>query len=122
MTATPYTAVLVTVPNKKLAQKLALGLVEAKLAACVNIVPAVESVYWWEGKIERAQELLLVAKTRSSLVPEVATYVRQHHTYAVPEVVALPVAGGSAQYLDWVGANTLFHPPKEEERPQPQPR
>jgi periplasmic divalent cation tolerance protein len=103
-----YRIVLMTCPDKAQADKLARGLVESRLAACVNVVPGVESHYRWEGKIERAGEVLLIAKTRAALTSEVSAFVRKNHSYSVPEVVALDVADGNENYLDWVGANTIF--------------
>jgi periplasmic divalent cation tolerance protein len=101
-----YSVVLITCPTMPAARKLARGLLEARLAACVNIVPSVESHYRWKGKAEKAKELLLIAKTRKALVPKLADFVRRNHSYSVPEVVALNVAGGSRPYLDWVGGST----------------
>lgn len=109
--ADAYNVVLVTVPDRKTAEDLAEGLVKAKLAACVNIVPGLTSVYWWEGKVDRAEELLLVAKTRASLVPELVKFVRKNHPYTVPETISLPILAGNPAYLDWLGANTLFVKP-----------
>lgn len=109
--AAAYNVVLVTVPDRKTAEALAEGLVGAKLAACVNVIPGLTSVYWWEGKVDKAEELLLVAKTRSGLVPELAEYVRKNHPYAVPETISLPILDGNPAYLDWLGANTLFAKP-----------
>ena len=110
-----YRVVLITCPDKAQADKLARGLVEARLAACVNVVPGVESHYRWEGKLESASELLLIAKTRAGLTPEVASFVRKNHSHSVPEVLAVDVAGGSAPYLDWVGANTILSKPVGED-------
>lgn len=109
--ATPYCVVLVTVPDQAAADKIAETMVTTKLAACVNVVAGVKSVYHWEGKLERSDELLLVVKTRKDLMPEVCDFVKKNHPYKVPEVVALDVADGHAAYLDWVGARTRHtHP------------
>ena len=109
-----YRVVLVTAPNKKEATQLAKGLVRQKLAACVNVVPGVESHYWWENKLERAEELLLIIKTRAGLIRDLTTYVKEHHSYKVPEVLSLEVSDGNPDYLDWVGANTTFTRAEEE--------
>ena len=110
--ANPYCVVLVTAPDKKTSEKLAKGLVEARLAACVNVLPGLSSVYWWQGKVKTADELLLVVKSRTNLVPEIITFVRQNHPYSTPEVLSLPILQGNPAYLDWLGANTLLTKPK----------
>ncbi len=93
---------LVTVPSLEEAHRIARALVEERLAACVNILPGLRSVYWWEGAVEEAQEILLLVKT----VPEQFNAVRDRvlslHSYQVPEVVALPVHGAAAAYERWV--------------------
>ncbi|XP_066194169.1 protein CutA [Sylvia atricapilla] len=96
-------AAFVTCPNQSVATELARALVQQRLAACVNIVPGVTSVYTWQGKLEEDNEVLLMIKTRSSRVPALTEFVRSHHPYEVPEVVALPVAQGNPPYLRWVG-------------------
>lgn len=106
--ATPYSVVLVTVPDKRAADSLAEGLVSSRLAACVNVVPGVASIYWWEGKVERSEELLLIIKTRSDLMPELCEHVKKNHPYSVPEVISWPIAEGHPGYLDWLGANARF--------------
>lgn len=100
-----YRVVLVTSPRKD-ADRLAKGLVAARLAACVNVVPGVVSHYRWEGKLHKNAESLLVIKTRASLLKKVEAWVRKNHPYDVPEVLALPVAGGSKPYLDWLAGAT----------------
>ncbi|XP_032940102.1 protein CutA homolog [Catharus ustulatus] len=100
---TGISAAFVTCPNPSVATELARALVTQRLAACVNIVPGVTSVYTWQGKLEEDSEVLLMIKTRSSRVPALIDFVRSHHPYEVPEVVALPVAQGNPPYLRWVG-------------------
>jgi len=102
-TAGTHSVAFVTVPNEELGKRLARGLVEKKLAACVNIIPSIKSIYQWEGKIEEDSELLLMIKTRSSLISEVSKYVRQNHSYDVAEVISLPIESGNPPYLDWIG-------------------
>ena len=104
--ATPYTVVMVTVPDRKTADSMAEGMVKTRLAACVNIVPGVSSVYFWDGKLERSEELLLVVKTRADLVAEVCDHVKKDPPAKTPEVIALPIGDGHAPDLDWVGART----------------
>ncbi|XP_074386184.1 protein CutA [Zonotrichia albicollis] len=95
-------AAFVTCPNLSVATELARSLVQNRLAACVNIIPGVTSVYTWQGKLEEDSEVLLMIKTRSSRVPALSDFVRSQHPYEVPEVVALSVAQGNPPYLRWV--------------------
>lgn len=85
------------------AAAIATALVEARLAACVQLVP-VESVYRWDGAIERTAEVMLHAKTTQARLAEAEKLIRARHSYAVPEIIAVPIVGGSADYLDWVRA------------------
>lgn len=85
---------------------LADAVVSAKLAACVNIVPGVTSVYWWDGKVNRDSELLLMMKTRASLVPQLTEMVNEKHPFEVPELIVQPITGGLQSYLDWIGEST----------------
>lgn len=94
--------VLVTAPDAATAERLARALVEERLAACVNVVPAIRSIYRWEGRVEEADELLLLAKTRADRGAALAARVRELHPYALPEVLELPALGGSEAYLGWV--------------------
>lgn len=114
-----YCVVFITVPDANLGDRIAKHLVEEKLAACVNQLPGIKSRYRWEGKVETAEEILLIVKTRSGLLPEVTQYVKSVHPYSVPEVIALPITEGYAPYLNWIGANTLFSSSQE---PQNRPR
>ncbi|CAI5498285.1 unnamed protein product [Closterium sp. Naga37s-1] len=102
--------VYITVPNKETGQKLAASLVGAKLAACVNRVPGVESTYWWEGKIETDNEELLIVKTRRALLPSIQEHLKGNHPYDVPELIALPIVGGSEAYLKWLHDNAPVPP------------
>jgi periplasmic divalent cation tolerance protein len=98
-----YLIVLITVPNQAEAEKVARSLLEQRLAACVNIVPQVQSLYWWQGAIQQDDELLLVVKTRTSFFENrVIPAVRAVHPYEVPEIIALPILMGSPGYLDWL--------------------
>ncbi|XP_010903778.1 protein CutA homolog [Esox lucius] len=98
-----HSAAFVTCPNEQVAKELARGIVEKKLAACVNIVPQITSVYEWQGKIEEDSEVLLMIKTRSSKVSALAEYVRSKHPYEVAEVISLPIDQGNPPYLKWLG-------------------
>ncbi|KEP67431.1 UNVERIFIED_CONTAM: divalent cation tolerance protein, CutA1 family protein [Hammondia hammondi] len=96
----------VTCKDKSQAEEVASKLVENRLAACVNIVPGITSIYEWEGKMEKDEEVLLIVKTRKELAAEVVAAVRKWHSYDVPEVIFLDVVGGNEPYLDWVKRNT----------------
>jgi len=98
--------VFVTVGSAAEGDRLARSLVEAKLAACVNRLPGIQSVYFWEGKLEQSAEELLVIKTRKALFPALEKHVRELHSYAVPEVIALPIVAGSEPYLQWLSEQT----------------
>lgn len=99
--------VLITAGSREEAVRLADLLVVARLAACVQILPEIESVYHWEGKVERAPETLLFAKTTRSAFPALEAAVRALHSYQTPEIVALDITAGSAPYLDWLTANVI---------------
>jgi len=98
--------VFMTASNGEEAARLADMLVGAHLAACVQILPEMESVYRWQGKIERAAEVLLLAKTTKSKFEELEREVRALHSYDSPEIIAVPVVAGSASYLDWLIKST----------------
>lgn len=102
MTESDQVVVLITAGSQEEAQKIAGALLERRKAACVNIVPRVDSHFRWEGKLETDQEVLLIIKTRASLVDELVDLVRSVHSYDVPEVIALPIVGGNQDYLAWV--------------------
>ncbi|MDD2804165.1 MAG: divalent-cation tolerance protein CutA [Elusimicrobiales bacterium] len=106
--STRYDICLVTAGSRAAARKLASGLLRERLAACVSAVPGVESSYWWQGRLERASEVLLLVKTRRALRKEVMKFVKRHHPYAVPEVLFAEIAAGSPEYLAWLGANTVL--------------
>lgn len=97
--------VLLTAANGEEAVRLADMLIGAHLAACVQILPEMESVYRWEGKIERQPEILLLAKTTRSKFDDLEREVRALHSYETPEIIALPVVAGSAPYLEWLRAS-----------------
>jgi periplasmic divalent cation tolerance protein len=94
--------VLVTAPDAEVAARLARSLVEERLVACVNVLPGIRSFYRWEGEVQDDAEVLLVAKTAASRCRELAMRVEALHPYELPEIVVLPVEGGSERYLDWV--------------------
>jgi periplasmic divalent cation tolerance protein len=96
----------VTVPSREEALRIARVLVEERLAAAANVLGGVGSVYWWQGRVAQAEEVLLLLKTRSALVPALGARVRQLHSYQCPSVVALPITGGNPDYLRWLEQET----------------
>ena len=103
-----FRVVLVTAPDAATAEAIASGLVEQKLAACVNIITGITSIYRWEGKLHKDAEFLLAIKTRVGLLNELTQLVKTKHTAKVPEIISLPITEGSQYYMDWLAANTLF--------------
>lgn len=97
----------ITVPSAEVASTLGRVLVEEHLAACVNVVPGLRSLYWWEGAVHDDPELLLIVKTCRDRVPQLQERVLALHPYTVPELVVLPIVDGSARYLEWVRASTI---------------
>jgi len=95
--------VLSTAGSEEEARKMANHLVESRLAACVNIVLHVESIYRWEGKVESGREWLLIIKTSAELFPAVRDAIRELHSYELPECIAIDVEDGSTEYLEWLG-------------------
>jgi periplasmic divalent cation tolerance protein len=95
--------VLVTTSSKQEAEKISQALLEAKLIACANIVGPVSSHFHWGGKVEQAEEFLVLMKSRSDLFEKISEAVRKLHSYEVPEILALPVVAGSEAYLAWLG-------------------
>ena len=105
---TPTQALLVIAncPDEACANRIALAVVEAGLAACVNLLPRVQSVYRWQGAIESASEVPLLIKTTAGRYTELEAAIRELHPYDVPEIIALPIAQGLPAYLDWLAAET----------------
>jgi len=95
--------VLITVPSKEVGKAIADSLIERKLAACVNIISSIRSMYMWQGAVNDEEEVLLIAKSRSSLFEnELIPAVQEVHPYEVPEIIALPIIMGLQSYLDWI--------------------
>lgn len=94
--------VLTTCGSQEEADKIAQQLVEHRLAACVNVIPQVKSIYRWQGKVEAAQEWLLLVKTVQAKVGEVRGAIRSLHSYELPECIAIPIEHGSTEYLEWI--------------------
>lgn len=97
-----FSVVYITSPTQEVAKKIARGLIENNLAACVNIIPSITSIYKWEGKIEEDSELLLMVKTRTQRVEEVTAFVKANHPYSVPEVISSPIEAGHDLYLKFL--------------------
>jgi periplasmic divalent cation tolerance protein len=96
--------VLMTAANEDDGAKLAKLLVEARLAACVSLVPQARSFFWWEGKIDEQRETVMIAKTQRHILPQLIETVQKNHSYSVPEIIALPIIDGAANYLNWLAA------------------
>ena len=99
---TKYIIILVTVKDNTEAQKIAQAVLGKRLAACVNTVPGVNSTYWWVDKIESEEESLLIIKTEVRMLNAVIEMVKKNHSYATPEIIALPIVGGDPDYLKWI--------------------
>lgn len=100
-----YLLVLVTASDAAEARRLARGLLEQRLAACVNFAP-VESMYWWDNAIQEAHETLMIIKTRAATFDALMDAVKRAHSYETPEVIGLPIAVGSPEYLHWIDHET----------------
>lgn len=97
-----YIILFITASNKKEAKHIAQALIKSKLAACVNVIDKIGSLFWWQGKVDRAKETLLVIKSRKEKLAKIIKLVRSIHSYQVPEIIALPIIGGYKPYLRWI--------------------
>ncbi len=104
--ASEFRLVMVTAPDLDTARKIVRGALEARLVACGNIIPALESHYWWQGKIEQASEVLILFKTATSSLSRLERHITNVHPYDTPEIIALDFASGSAKYLRWISEST----------------
>jgi len=102
MEAFPYIVLFITTATAEEAQRISRVLLEQKKAACVNIVPRVNSLFWWQDKLDSAEESLLIVKTKASLLGEIVPLVKELHSYDIPEIIALPIIGGNQDYLEWM--------------------
>ena len=102
-----YSVIFITASNAAEAGNIAASLVKEKLAACANVVGGVSSTYWWKGNIETADEVLVIAKSKTALVEKIIERVRQLHSYEVPEIIALPIESGNKAYLQWIEESVL---------------
>lgn len=103
--AAKFSLVLVTTPNLKTARALAKAALSAQFIACANLVPKIESHYWWQGKIESGTEVLLVLKAPKSRLAALEQLILAQHPYDTPEFLVLPLSAGSQKYLAWLAAN-----------------
>jgi len=102
----PILVVFCTCPDEQAARKLAAGLVQSGLAACVNVLPDIRSIYRWQGEVREDGEVLMVIKTTGERYPELEQWLADHHPYDLPEVIALPVDRGLPAYIEWVAQET----------------
>jgi len=116
VTAAEAVVVLVTAAGQEEAEALSRILLGERLCACVTIVPQTTSLFRWQGNIDVARESLLVVKTTREALPALGAAIKRHHSYQVPEVLAIPVVGGSAEYLDWLTTETKPQPDGAAER------
>ena len=107
---TRHAVVLVTAPDLRTARRLARAALEARLVACANLIPRLESHYWWQGKLESGKEVLIVFKTTRARLAALEKLVLAEHPYDTPEFVVLPLDGGNARYLDWLTASVTPPP------------
>jgi len=101
-TSNRYFLVFVTVPDKKTARKLAKVSLKSHLAACANLIPKIESLYWWKGKLETGKETLVLFKTTKDALPQLQTLIQKNHPYECPEFIAIALDSGAKKYFDWI--------------------
>lgn len=101
-----FTLVYITCPDKETALRLAKGAVEARLAACANILPGMVSVYEWDNALQTDEEVVLLLKTRRTLTSEITAWIKNQHPYSVPCIVQIPITGGNESYLEWLADQT----------------
>ncbi len=97
--------IFITAKDTREAKKISQALVRAHLVACVNIVPGIRSLFWWEGKVDSAKEVLMIVKTKKSCFKKIVKMVKSLHSYQTPEIVGLPIVEGDDAYLKWLEAS-----------------
>ena len=102
MANSDYVVIFVTANDAQEAQKIAQLLLKRRQAACVNIIPDIESRFWWQDKLDSSRECMLVIKSKALLLPEIIKSVKRNHSNEVPEIIAIPIIGGNQDYLDWI--------------------
>jgi len=108
--ASQFVAVLVTAPDAKTGRRLARAALQARLVACANLIPQIESHYWWQGKVESSAEVLLVLKTAKTKLKRLEKLILQLHPYDTPEFLALPLTVGNEAYLAWISSSLKESP------------
>ena len=103
-----YIVIFITAANKIEAKKISSLLIKNKLAACVNIIKGVESLFWWKNKVDMGKEVLLVVKSKKEKLDKIIKLVKSVHSYQVPEIIAMPIIGGLKEYLDWINESLTF--------------
>src|SRR5262249_15233664 len=107
--AAQFALVLITAPDMKVARRLARAALQAKLIACANLVPGLESHYWWQGRLDSAAEVLLILKTSRSKLAALERLILAQHPYDTPEFLVLPLKAGAARYLKWLSDSVDSH-------------
>lgn len=102
----PFCVLTITAPAGAGAKKIAQAILKKRFAACVNIIPAVQSIYWWKGRMEQTRESLLIVKTKKALSGKLILFIQKIHPYEVPEILVLPVVAGFKPYLAWLKKET----------------
>ncbi|MDD5449204.1 MAG: divalent-cation tolerance protein CutA [Candidatus Omnitrophica bacterium] len=106
MPAVRYITIFITASSRKEAEKIALSLLKKRLVACANIFGGVDSIFSWKGKIDKAEETLIILKTKRNLFKKIVLEVKKIHSYKTPEIIAAPIIEGSKDYLEWINRNT----------------
>jgi periplasmic divalent cation tolerance protein len=110
--AAQFHIVLVTAPNRRIARRLAKSALQARAAACANLVSGIESHYWWKGRVESSAEVLVIFKTAGRHLRRLEKLILDSHPYDTPEFLVLPLAGGNGRYLDWL-ARSVWKSPRD---------
>ncbi|CAD5229133.1 unnamed protein product [Bursaphelenchus okinawaensis] len=100
--ASLFSVVYVTVPSKEVGKSIAREIINSKLAACVNIIPQLTSIYEWDGVVQEDDESMLIIKTKTGAIKDLKELVLKHHPYDVPEIITLPIEQGHEPYLEWI--------------------
>ncbi|MBP7652256.1 divalent-cation tolerance protein CutA [Candidatus Dependentiae bacterium] len=104
---TEYLKVITTIDSKEKAVDLCKKIVELRLVSCAQILGPIQSIYWWQDKVDNSEEYYCVFKTKSSLYPQLEDYIKKNHNYQVPEIIAVPIIFGSKEYLNWISNETV---------------
>jgi len=107
MEESAYIVLFITTATAEEAQQISKVLLNQRKAACVNIVPKVSSLFWWQDKLDSAQESLLIVKTKASQLNEIIKLVKELHSHDIPEIIALPIVGGNQDYLEWIDKEVI---------------